>query len=329
MEFAKELQEKLDRYLERHKPTVDWNQNAELSHEQITRLIKSESDWGEVETEMEEINEIYMDDIKRYAVKEAYRYFKDDLIKALGPKEGWKKQFKQHLRDHIYVDIDLKTLAERTGDQVFFYDLGLYFNGYGNEESEYRLDRIRIKKAMGIESDKYDDMIWSMLMDASYGGRLVVYFMASVVDIRDAKFNYENNRITFKNPVIAIVDHEGGSGGDCTLEGHEVKMHFNPKNVFYDRSIKYNYTYEVCGMTSDWCDSTQWSVSHEDTPPEIKVKDSAIYAHLDEEERYNAAFRAGGCTLGDKDMNRHRNRIYVNQIPCGTHCLDCGQFWID
>lgn len=46
-------------------------------------------------------------------------------------------------------------------------------------------------------------------------------------------------------------------------------------------------------------------------------------------KEYDRVYKAGGCTLGDTDMRRHRDVYYRNVFPCGSVCPHCGQFWGD
>lgn len=47
------------------------------------------------------------------------------------------------------------------------------------------------------------------------------------------------------------------------------------------------------------------------------------------QQKYNDTFKAGKCTFGDRDMNRHRDIQYSNVFPCGWHCPHCGMTWVD
>ena len=60
-----------------------------------------------------------------------------------------------------------------------------------------------------------------------------------------------------------------------------------------------------------------------------KAKTSRVKIQMEQEEKYNEIFRAGGCTYGDMNMSRHRDVYYDNNFPCGNHCPHCGTFWID
>ncbi|OPY24002.1 MAG: hypothetical protein A4E27_01339 [Methanobacterium sp. PtaU1.Bin242] len=165
-----------------------------------------------------------------------------------------------------------------------------------------------------------------MVQQASYGGRLVIYFRG---DIKEMINSSQYNTIQFTNPMIAVIDTYNGSGDNTDIQGITVTLPYNPENVFIDKLIKYNYTYEVCGMIESWCDTTGVKfITKKQRKPKEK-KRSNLYAEIAVEDMYKKAFKEGSCTFGDMDMKRHRHTYYINDFPCGTKCKDCGTFWID
>jgi hypothetical protein len=218
----------------------------------------------------------------------------------------------------------LKDLIRNTGNQVMFYDVGAEIGDYSADMKERIND---VKRAIKIpKRDKtHDDLIESMLVEASYGGKLVVYFYDDFE--RWINLTGKETMIHFSGKVhLAVVDHSGGSGWDSTIP-HNFTLPFNPENVFIDKNIKYNYTYAVCGMISRWCESTEVTLLQKKT--RVKAERSKVNDHLDKEARYNKTFKEGKCTFGDMDIKRHRNAPYRNEYPCGNKCTECGTFWID
>src|SRR3990167_10042227 len=132
------------------------------------------------------------------------------------------------------------------------------------------------------------------------------------------------NTIQFTNPMIAIIDTYNGSGDNEEFSGHTFKVELKPDNLFLDKTIKYSYTYSVCGMSSDWCGCTRVNYLVSDNP--VLVIPSTVNREIEVENMYKKAYTAGGCTYGDMDVNRHRIKLYINDFPCGLHCTACGTF---
>ena len=266
---------------------------------------------------------------------ESISYLKKELISDLVNRYDIEEdeaeelvdvEFDDEIRDYLYEHDEstpIEDLLRNTSDLIMFYDTGLEFDGYGRTPAEFRYDRMRLKKALQIRSSDYDKDIDMMMCQASYGGQLVIYFRVPVKDMITEK---EFLSIQFTNPHIAIIDTCNGSGDDTYLKGHSIVLGFNRDNLFIDKEVKYNYSYDVCGMTENWCDET--AVSFVDEPKE-KIESSSINKHMEQEAKYNAVYKSGKCSFGDMDINRHRNTYYINNYPCGTKCKDCGTFWID
>lgn len=227
------------------------------------------------------------------------------------------------------VSNPLEDLLRHTSDTPVFFDLGIDVEDTTfMDEVDFRDTMKTVKKALKIKlSDRtFDSSLTILLQQASYGGRLVVYFTGDVSELLDLN---GANVVTFENPMIAVVDHWNGSGDSAELDGHKFSIPFDASNLFIDKTIKYNYSFAVCGMSSNWADCTRVSFSKKTRTS--KPNRSTIHADLDRESALNATFKAGGCTLGDMDMKRHKrsNLYYDNNFPCGTHCRACGTFWID
>ena len=61
----------------------------------------------------------------------------------------------------------------------------------------------------------------------------------------------------------------------------------------------------------------------------VHVENEALTQERERQQKYNDTFKAGKCTFGDRDMNRHRDIQYSNVFPCGWHCPHCGMTWVD
>lgn len=182
--------------------------------------------------------------------------FDVDAIKAT----EFVDRHREMLIDEIHERDDstpLRDLIKNTQDPICFYDLGRDVDPcyYMMDEKEAKQELNYIKKALKIKANDsaYDVKLEMMLSQASYGGQLVVYFAGDIEDLLDLS---DKNIVTFCNPMIAIIDSADGSGDHTKLSGHEFTISFSPLSIFLDRLISYSYTYDVCGLMSNWCDCT-------------------------------------------------------------------------
>ena len=238
-----------------------------------------------------------------------------------------------YLRDEVYNRDDsniISSLLSNTNKIVTFYDTGLEIcaGSWQWSSSELTKNRKKVKRKLGINGTfKYDDYIDQMLLQASYGGRLVIYFHLDY----EYFFTYDEDNdfksITFENAHIAVIDTYQGSGDNTFIPKHSFTLPFNRENVFIDECITYNYTYSVCGMSSNWCDDTKVTLAKESTGEEIEK--SSLNAALDKENDYIKTYKSGACTYGDINIGRHREVTYINEYPCRNECTKCRTRWID
>lgn len=279
----------------------------------------------------EELDEIFMDWDTWDSVKYVLNELKDDLQSTFDIDEYEAQdildEYEDELRDEIYNRDDstpLKDLLRNTGRQIFFYDTGMEVGGYTDDLNERIKD---CKKALKIpqKNKEFDSKLSLMLQQASYGGRLVVYFRDDLDDW--INLDEKKNIIHFSGKVVvAVIDNMNGSGDDTTIN-HSFSLPFNRENLFLDRTISYSYTYDVCGMCSDWCDSTEVTLLKRKIRK--KAEKSSVNDHIEREKKLDEVYRNGGCTFLDMKYSRHRNVEYINNFLCGSKCKDCGTFWID
>ena len=245
--------------------------------------------------------------------------------------DEWMEEYDDWIRDAIYERDDstpIDDLLRNTGDEDVFYDTGYYVESesWSWDEKRMREELRDIKKHLGLKGKEHDADINMMIRQASYGGRLVIYFESDMKELIciDSKFN----AIEFRDFTLAIIDNSNGSGDHCHLKGARTVLPLDPTNFFIDRCISYSYVHEVCGMCKGWCNGTAFSFL---TLKKVKgeLKPSTINNHIKREAMLDKVFKAGGCTFGDMKYTRHRNKEYRNDFPCGTKCLSCGTFWID
>ena len=257
-------------------------------------------------------------------------------------KEQAKKWIERHQEEleELIHDRDrsnpLDALLRNTCGLVFFYDTGLYVEegAWAWDDDELAEQVEAIATHLGIElpkGSKARAAIESCIANASYGGQLGIFFNLDGDDLeRKGITSWKGEKmshITFRDPMVAIVDYVQGSGYHAALDKVTITLPYRANNLILDKAIKYSYTYQVCGMYSDWCGQTGVELSRENGNSPLPA--SPVTAHLGREAAYNKTWREGKCSFGDMDIHRHHDLRYINDFPCGMRCGKCGTFWID
>lgn len=322
------LKDEIKDYIEKNQPEFYWDYRDEIDKDSLAKIFDGEDGLNDLENELWENNIDYICDLENEAIKDVILHF--DLTENNEDEDydiDEDEDFKDFCKEYISVDFSIKDLLRNTGEKVFFYDTGLYVSDtcWTKPMEIYNILR-SIKNTLKIKTPKYDKALRMMICQASYGGELVVYFMSGIEEAVDMK---KWPSVEFGNMRVAIVDHSNGSGDDCELPGHSATFEITPDCITFDESIKYNYSFAVCGMVHNWCDET--TVKYSDWKPKQKIVrvESEITRIKKANKRYDLTYKAGGCTFGDMDIKRHRGTFYKNEYPCGTHCPNCGTFWID
>lgn len=310
---------------------VDYRESLDDHTKLIEECIKS----GSKDKLYEQTWEWYLDDY--YAQDE----YEKELKSAIESKfdidnaSDIMEQFNDEIRDTIQERDDsnvLKDLLHNTSKQTMFYDTGyeVESESWSWSEARVRLERILIKKHLGLVSDNtvsnWDESIDMMIRQASYGGQLVIYFYDNVDDFFDTE---KIKAIRFKNFSLAIINTGNGSGDNTELWKADIELPFVTENLYLCKNIGYSYTFNVCGMSSDWCSNTDTYLLEEPTKKHEELPESALAETQARDKKLDAIFKAGSCTPGDMNYGRHRRTTYINNYPCGNKCLDCGTFWID
>jgi len=319
----KQVKDLLDK--EYHLVYIDYRDSLDHSLDKIQTCIHK-GDWEALDMGVEH----WLFDAQQYGLDYALDELKKEIQNKLDIEEEdaeeIMEEYEDEIRDTIY-DRDCSTpiadLLRNTSDQAMFYDTGIEINDYSYDFDE-RLKEVKRALKIPIRNTEYDSDLGLMIDQASYGGKLVIYFYDSPGDWID--IDEKKNTIEFENYHVAIIDNSNGSG-DNTEINHKTSFAFNRENIFICREVSYSYTHEVCGMVNDWCEGT--SVSLHNRNRRGNTPKSKLNAHIEREAELDAVYKAGGCTIGDMKYGRHRNTTYINDFPCGNKCLDCGTFWID
>lgn len=301
---------------------VDYQESLDESLEKVQDAIHGDfegldeitMDWDIWETEKEYLKQLRDKVASHYNIdedeaQELIDEHEDDLRSVMGDRDD---------------STPLADLMRNTGDQVFFYDTGVEI---GDMYAPLK-ERVRdVKKAIKIlqKNKEFDDTIEELVENATYGGRLVIYFRDGLKEW--VELDDDINTIKFSNIVtVAVINNGNGSGFDVEMK-HEFTIPFNRKNVFIDKTVKYSYVYDVCGLDPQWCKKTGVSLLKRKTKKVAAI--SAINDHIEWEKKLDEVFKKGGCTPGDMKYSRHRDVEYINNYPCGSRCPHCHTFWID
>lgn len=310
---------------------VDYTESLDEQPKLLQRCIHA----GNMDAIYEESNDWYYDS-ELESVNSYKKELKKDICKKYSCSEeeadAFLEDYEDEIREAIYErcnDDTVKDLLRNTSKPICHYDTGYSIDTetWNFTEAQVRLERIKIKKHLGITSSKFDSALDMMIMQCN-GGQLLIYFKADIEDFCKNESEELIKSICFSDAYIGIVDHAQGGGDvmDVCLKGENILLPFKKENVFLEKSIDYNWTYSIAGMSHDWCDDTKYTLGFIEVG---EIEESKTNEFLKKEEKLDAIFKAGGCTAGDMKYTRHRNIHYINNYPCGNKCMDCGTFFID
>lgn len=231
----------------------------------------------------------------------------------------------------------VEDLLHNTGNISMFYSLGLEIDGWHSafmcnpwRNGSYTMDAYKIRQKLGIkkgtpEADKID----SIVRNASGGGELRLYFGNELTAVLSSDPENDFKQIHFKGEIAVALYNAGEGSGDFEYLKIDKSFPFVRENLYTSESDKYSL--ENCfGMCSDWLDKSDSPTFSMDKPKKPQaITKSKNADRIAREVELNRVFKAGGCTFGDMDYNRHRGVYYDNNVPCGSRCPHCGTFWID
>ena len=310
---------------------VDYRDNLDNSMDTIQECIHE----GNMDSIYEKVDEWYVDGADTAHYREELRNdlqnrydLEDDEVDEI------MEEFYDEISDTLYNRDDsdvVKDLLRNTAKQAMFYDTGyeMESESWCWTEKEVKKERQNIKRHLCLKglTDEQDKVLDMMIRQASYGGRLVIYFYDDVDDF--IRIDESFKTISFKNPHIAIIDNYNGSGDHCYIGGVEIKLPLIKENIFICKTTSYSYTHEVCGMYSNWCEGTIVQFKTKKLKRKGIIEESSLNDYLEREKKLNKVFNSGSCTAGDMKYERHRNMEYINNYPCGNRCGNCGTFFID
>ena len=312
--------------------TSSYDDNFDNSLEEIQEAIQKQ-EWYPIDESLGEWIWEAQDYQMDYILGELKDEIESDFNLDDGEAEAVLDEFRDWIVDTIRNRDDSDPIGEllrNTSNPVMFYETGedIEFDVPFGDEKDLNDCIKQIKKALKIKlsETRWDDQI-SIMVQQGYSGQLVIYFLGDVKEMMNIS---DKTHIHFRNPHVAIINTYNGSGDDCQLQGHEFSIPMDTENIWLDKNMHYSYTYEVCGMHSNWCDGTDVTFEKKRVKKTNKMKEvSALRETQERDKKYQEVFDKGGCTFGDMNYTRHRNMVYRNDYPCGSKCPTCSTFFID
>lgn len=238
---------------------IDHGENLN-GHAKEFELAVQSQDWSHIDEILEkwEMWERESDSVD-YIIKELI----DDICKEFDVEEERAKIFvtrwEDEIKDEIYTrdnSTPLKDLLRHTEDSICYYDTGLELDQTWNfDEKEYQNAIKDIKRALKIKikDSSYDKQIRELLANATYGGKLLIFFKGDIEEMMNLS---GKKRIQFSNFQLGLIDYCNGSGHNVELKGAKLTLPLSLENIGFDLSHRYNYTDAVCAMFHYWCDCT-------------------------------------------------------------------------
>ena len=258
--------------------------------------------------------------------------------------DGFEEEFEAHeeeihewLWEHDKSD-PIKDLLRNTKPLALDYDLGYNADGWHEaflcnpwRNTTEKQEVANIRRILGIKKgSKEDKVIAEIVANAGYGGNLRIYFPMDdlyAMLTNDDTDDFKTIRFDGHFPV-GIIDTVQGSGWYEEMEIHK-EFPFKRENLIFSKCDNYSLE-SIYGHYDGWAkEYSMPTFLKRKTTSKRQMPESESAKELKRQAEYEATFKAGGCTLGDTDMRRHRDVYYDNNVPCGHHCPHCGQFWID
>jgi hypothetical protein len=196
-------------------------------------------------------------------------YYIEELSKDLMRKyDITKDEADDIIEENIYVirdtlrDRDMsnvtKDLLRNKGEFVWYYETGImvdYPTQLSEEELTEKIDEI-ISLGM-IDTQNLRNQLEFMLLQCYYGGEIVIYFTEDFDNL--INLHNEFKTISFNSYHLCCNDRWNGSGDHCFIK-QPLTLPFNRDKVKLCKLDEHSYTYDVCGMSSTWCEDTEVSL---------------------------------------------------------------------
>lgn len=273
-------------------------------------------------------------------------YYLDEIRKKMDA-DDLSSEFEENqdeIKDWLYEHDEsdpVEDLLKNTSDQTFFYSLGIELDHGWHEafmatpwrNQSCAMSAYKIRRALGIKKDSEDaKKILELCENSSYGGELRIYFESDVKDMISGEEYADGNgkkdwkAIRFKGYFSVAVWNNNEGSGDFVRVLLDKELPFIRENLQISDQAEDFDIERSCGLCGDWlrdCDKPEFSF--EKTKRKSVKKSKAV----SQEQEFQRIFDAGGCSVLDSNIDRHRDTYYRNDLPCGMYCPHCGKYWYD
>ncbi len=304
---------------------------VELNHmaDQIQNMIHK----NEIDVDFEGLTDEAWENIQEIK-KELKKDLEADFSEA--EIEVALEEFEEQINDYCYEKDNSNPIKEYLDacNMSFFYDTGYSMEPdswrWNNKRTAKEVSRIMTHLNITKKQQRQHPLwnqLWHCVQNSGYGGVVEIYFTMTPWELLQMIEN--QSQIKFIKGTVGIVHHGNGSGyvGDSVRLGFILP--FNVENVFVEKAVSYNWSYEIAGQSISYYEDTEFELGDFDLKYKKVLEPSAINDHIKRQNRFDEVYRKGGCSAGDMNISRHRKVEYINNYPCGNRCHDCGTFWID
>jgi len=241
---------------------IDYRESLNGHETEINDAI-SEQSWEPLDSLLESWNlwERELDSID-YILDELTGEIESEFDVSRERAESFVEKYEEWIKEEIYyrdTSTPLHDLLRNTDEPIFYYETGLEIPQTWNFDDKELKDYIKeIKRTLKIKikDSTYDRELTELLVNASYGGELLIFFKGDIDELVTLKQN-GYKRVKFENMEVGLIDYMNGSGHNVTLNGAKLSLPLDVEKIYLDKMHRYDYTDSVCGMVHSWCDSTR------------------------------------------------------------------------
>lgn len=278
-------------------------------------------------------------------------YIMDEAYEALSIEDRDEDELREEIQDLVYEHCSndpMDQLLRNTSHQNIIHvlwdidDVKLPTDIEDSEEfAEWDLTTFRVGILLGRTLDDMialfrDEEPWATSEFRKYYSihnegfgytKLCVAYRMDADEIPNIHKLYTNgDKVALSNGDVGVINNSEGSGWMWS-NNLIVKpvFTFDINLCYHDKAMgRYGYYDKVC-----WDDADNGFLSLVARAEVPLVTEDPLASMREIEAEYEATYKAWRCTFGDTKYDRHRNKEYINEYPCGTHCHTCWQFWID
>lgn len=269
------------------------------------------------------------------------QYELEEIRKAM-ENDDLEEEYEEHEEEirELLWERDKSTpvddLFSNTGDVTMYYSCDLDLdhgwreaflcNPWQNESNA--MAAYKIRRFLGIKKGTPEaELIDTICNESPYGGELRLYFMGDIRDFINYDSDNDFKTIHFEGEVAVAVYNSAVGSGWYEMVKINRDIPFMRDNLRVSSQDHYSITH-CFGMDYDFCKSNNQKVEVSVASPKRKLK-LKVSQKITQEKHFEEVFKNGGCSPEDDCMDRHRDVVYINEIPCRWECPHCGRVWYD